>query len=165
MHWPLPAREIVALGRFPHGAADPQRLPPADAAIVDEAMAACDVAPFADRPATDLSGGERARVALARVLAVQAPVVLADEPTASLDPRHQLAIMEVLRDTARRGTLVLAVTHAIDQALSFADRILVLHQGRVAGCGTPAATLSPRLLADVFGLRAEGTRPRWERLA
>lgn len=166
VHWPLPARQIVALGRFAHGANDPQRLSAADAAAVDAAMAATGVTDFADRPATALSGGERARVALARVLAIGAPIVLADEPTASLDPSQQLAVMEVLAHTARAGALVIAVSHDLDHALAYADRALVLHQGRLAADGKPFDVLNPTLLADVFQLRDahRDASPRWQRL-
>ena len=100
MHWPLPARDIVALGRYPHGATDPARLSPKDEEAVLRAMQAVDVVAFSDRRVTELSGGERSRVALARALAVEAPVILADEPTASLDPRHQIDVMKNLRATA-----------------------------------------------------------------
>ena len=100
MHWPLPARDIVALGRYPHGATDPARLTPKDTEAVLRAMQATDVVEFSERRVTELSGGERSRVALARVFAVEAPVILADEPTASLDPRHQIDIMKSLRAAA-----------------------------------------------------------------
>jgi iron complex transport system ATP-binding protein len=154
VHWPLPARDIVALGRFPHGAVDPARLPPADAAAVERAMRATDTEKFADRPATKLSGGERARVALARVLAVEAPVILADEPTAALDPHYQLAIMDVLRRAADDGALSLAVTHDLGLAARYADQVLVVAEGRLAAAGPPEAALAQDVLAAVFRIAA-----------
>src|SRR5437868_5883052 len=116
VHWPLPARDIVALGRFPHGATDPARMATKDVDAVQRAMQATDVIEFSDRPVTELSGGERSRVALARVLAVEAPVILADEPIASLDPRHQLDVMRSLRTAADEGVLVIVVTHDLGLA-------------------------------------------------
>jgi iron complex transport system ATP-binding protein len=154
VHWPLPARDIVALGRFPHGATDPARLAGADAAAVGQAMAATDIVHLADRSVTALSGGERSRVLLARALAVQAPVVLADEPTTSLDPRHQLEVMRLLRATAGDGALVVIVTHDLGLAARFADTILVLHEGRLAAAGPPAQALAASVLADVFQVEA-----------
>ena len=132
VHWPLPARDIVALGRYPHGATDPARLSPKDAEAVLRAMQAADVVEFSDRRVTELSGGERSRVALARVLAVEAPVILADEPTASLDPRHQIDVMKNLRAAADSGVLVIVVTHDLGLAARFADHVLVLSR-RPAG--------------------------------
>jgi iron complex transport system ATP-binding protein len=111
VHWPLPVRDIVALGRFPHGATDPGRLTRKDAEAVTRAMQATDTIGFSGRRVTELSGGERSRVALARVLAVEAPVMLADEPTASLDPRYQIDVMTNLRQAADGGVLVMVVTH------------------------------------------------------
>ena len=93
---------------------------------------------FATRPVTTLSGGERARVALARALATQAAVLLADEPTVSLDPRHQLVVMDLLRDAARAGGAVLAVVHDLTLAARFADRVLVMDQGRIVADAPPA---------------------------
>jgi len=110
---------------------------------------------FAERAVTTLSGGERARVALARALATQAPVLLADEPTAALDPRHQLTVMELLRTAARGGNAILAIMHDLSLAARFADRILVMDQGALVADGPPAQALAPERLAAVFGIEAQ----------
>jgi iron complex transport system ATP-binding protein len=154
VHWPLPARDIVALGRTPHGATDPARLSPKDAQAVLRAMQATDVVGFSERPVTELSGGERSRVALARVLAVEAPVMLADEPTASLDPRYQIDVMTNLRKAADEGMLVIVVTHDLGLAARFADTVLVLSEGRLVSTGAPAEALSEQIMADVFRISA-----------
>ena len=154
MHWPLPARDIVALGRHPHGATDPARLTPKDAEAVLRAMRAADVVEFSERRVTELSGGERSRVALARVFAVEAPVILADEPTASLDPRHQFDVMKSLRAAADRGVLVMVVTHDLGLAARFADTVLVLSEGRLVSQGAAAEALSERVMAEVFRISA-----------
>jgi iron complex transport system ATP-binding protein len=154
VHWPLPARDIVALGRYPHGATDPARLTPNDAEAVQRAMQATDVAGFGERRITELSGGERSRVALARVLAVEAPVMLADEPTASLDPRYQIDVMINLRHAADGGMLVIAVTHDLGLAARFADTVLVLSEGRLVSMGVPTEALSEKIMSDVFRISA-----------
>ncbi len=154
VYWPLPAHDVVALGRYPHGATDPSRLPPADEAAVVRAMEVTDTAAFAARPVTELSGGERSRVALARVLAVEAPVVLADEPTAFLDPRHQLDVMQLLRKAADGGTLVIVVTHDLGLAARYADAVVVMADGRLAAQGAPREALSEQVLAKVFRVQA-----------
>jgi iron complex transport system ATP-binding protein len=154
VHWPLPARDIVALGRYPHGATDPARLTPKDAEAVQRAMQATDVVGFSERRVTELSGGERSRVALARVLAVEAPVMLADEPTASLDPRYQIDVMTNLRHAADGGMLVIVVTHDLGLAARFADTVLVLSEGRLVSTGVPAEALSEKVMSDVFRISA-----------
>ena len=154
VHWPLPAKDVVALGRYPHGATDPARLSPRDEQAVLRAMQATNVVEFAERPVTELSGGERSRVALARVLAVEAPIVLADEPTASLDPRYQIDVMINLRSAADRGVLVVVVTHDLGLAARFADTVLVLSDGRLVAQGKPAQALSEQVMADVFRISA-----------
>jgi iron complex transport system ATP-binding protein len=154
VHWPLAARDIVALGRYPHGATDPARMTAKDAEAVLRAMQAADVMEFSERPVTELSGGERSRVALARALAVEAPVILADEPISSLDPRHQIDVMKTLRAAADKGALVIVVTHDLGLAARFAETVLVLSEGRLVSQGAPAEALSEGVVAEVFRISA-----------
>jgi iron complex transport system ATP-binding protein len=155
VHWALSVREVVRLGRLPHIA--PLRGPtPEDEAAIESAMARTDVTAFADRALTTLSGGERARVLLARALATGAPVLLVDEPVASLDPYHQLHVMELLADTAARGTLVIAVLHDLALAARYCRRLVLLHEGRIAADGAPEAVLTADRLAAVYRIAMSG---------
>lgn len=150
-HWPMRVDAIVALGREPH--ADPfSRKTAADRAAIARAMAATSVAPFADRLITTLSGGECARVAIARALATEAPVLIADEPTASLDERHRLIVMELLRNIARQGAAVVAIIHNLALAMRFADKVVLMNEGRIVASGTPQDALTPERIAEVFGV-------------
>ncbi len=146
MHWPMTVAQVVALGRLPHGGRD-------DSAAIARAMDQADVAALAHRPVTSLSGGERARVLLARALAVDAPLLLADEPAAHLDPRHQLRLLSLLADLARDGRMVMTALHDLSLAQRFCHRVVVLSQGKIAADGPPAQVLTDDLLARVYEIR------------
>lgn len=151
-HWPLRARDMVALGRLPHRsfAAGPSA---ADAAAVDWALAETRAERLAERGVDELSGGERARVLLARALAVHAPVLLADEPIQSLDPYQQLEIMQVLRRYAAPGRLVIAVLHDLALAARFCTRVVVLSEGVVVADGAPPDVLTREVLGRYYRIR------------
>ncbi len=144
VHWPLLARDLVALGRLPHRAygAAPSA---ADGAAVRAAMLETDTLEFATRSIDRLSVGERARVLLARALAVQAPVLLVDEPIAMLDPYHQLHVMSTLAAYAAGGAtgqcVVIVVLHDLGLAARFCRRVLVMRDGAVVADGPPHAAL------------------------
>lgn len=148
-HWPITVRDVVTIGRAPF-ASSLTRLGGADQAAIEEALQAVDAMELAERPVTALSGGERARVMLARALAVGAPLLLADEPVASLDPAHQLGVMDILSAQAKAGRLVIAISHDLILAARYADRVLVLNDGAAAAIGAPRDVLTPSLLRDVF---------------
>ena len=139
IYWPLTVEALVTLGLGPGQS-------------LDAALQRTAVSEFRHRPVLDLSGGERARVLLARVLAAQAPVILADEPTLSLDPRHQIAILECFRRQAKAGTCVVLVMHNLLMAEKYADRIVVMDRGGLyADIATPLG-LDDKTLQDVFGI-------------
>ena len=149
MHWPLTVARLVALGRLPH--LEPFRAPGVEElAVLRRVMQETDTAVFAARRVGDLSAGERARVLLARALAVEAPFLLADEPVAALDPYHQLHVMELLQARAGAGTGVLVVLHDLTLAARFCDRLILLDEGRIAASGTPKEVLNPDRLKSVY---------------
>ena len=152
-HWPMPVAAVVALGRYAYGDAF-SAITDADRRAVEKALAATDTAGFANRAVTTLSGGERARVALARALACEAPILLADEPTVSLDPRHQLVVMGLLARAAHDGGAVLAIGHDLALAARFADRIVIMDRGRLVADGAPREVLTAERIAAVFGVEA-----------
>jgi len=145
----MTARELVAMGRYAH--LGPLRSEgPRDREAVEAALERCDVTRLAERLVQTLSGGELQRVRIARALAQQPRALILDEPTASLDIRHEMGILELLRRSAECGITVLLVTHHLDLAARYADRILLLDQGRLVAGGAPAEVLTPETVASVY---------------
>ena len=153
LHWPLTVERLVALGRLPH-LAPMSRIGDADTAAIERAMARADVLDLRHRIATELSGGERARALFARALAVEAPALIADEPLASLDPGHQIDVMDLLRAEAERGALVIAVLHDLTLAARYCDRLLLIDDGSIVADGAPADVLTADRLRSVYGIDA-----------
>lgn len=147
--WNLSVERLVALGRLPHRTGRA-----ADAAAIDAALARMALEPLRTRAFATLSGGERARALLARVLAGQPHWVLADEPLASLDLAHARALLAHFRDLAAGGAGVVLVLHDLAQAMNHADRVVVLDSGRIAALGSPELALDPAVIARVWGLKA-----------
>jgi iron complex transport system ATP-binding protein len=158
--FPFRVSEIVAMGRAPWARTREGR---DDVTAVTDAMDATDIRHLATRRFTALSGGERARVALARVLAQSAGTVFLDEPTASLDLRHQEDVMRVARRLATEGRAVVVVVHDLSLASAYADRLALIAAGRLEAIGTPAEVLTEERIERVYGLPVElhlvGGRP------
>ncbi|MDH0200451.1 ABC transporter ATP-binding protein [Comamonas aquatica] len=153
--WPLQVRDFVSLGRLPHQGR--WRLASAsktDQNAVDAALSAMHLTDMAERHLHALSGGERARARLARAMAVQAPLLLADEPVAALDPYHQLSVMELLRAQCNAGHAVVVVLHDLTLASRFCDRVLLLQGGQAVACGAPRHVLTPAHLQRVYQVQA-----------
>ena len=147
--FPFRVREVVAMGRTPWRGTEYTH---DDDEAIAAALLECDVLHLANRTFTSLSGGESARVSLARVLAQRTPAVLLDEPTASLDLRHQEDVLTVARRLADSGTAVGVVLHDLSLAAAYADRVAVMEKGRIAAIGTPAQVMEPELLERVYGI-------------
>lgn len=148
--FPLTVRELVDMGRYPH-LGPWRREGAADRHAVEEAMARCDVLDLAGRPFGTLSGGERQRTRIARALAQQPATLVLDEPTASLDVRHEMAIFELLGALAERdGVTVVLVTHNLNLAARYAHRLLLLDRGRAAAEGAPGRVLRRSILESVY---------------
>ncbi len=142
--WPIAARDVIALGLGQH-----------DAARIDELIALLELGALADRPINQLSTGERARVLLARALAARPKLLLLDEPFANLEPYWVLHLMQILRDLASGGAMVLVALHDLAQLDAF-DRSLLIAEGRIQGDDTPAALMNNARFEAIFRLRHEG---------
>nr|WP_117594087.1 heme ABC transporter ATP-binding protein [Haloprofundus halophilus] len=150
-------RETVAMGRSPHLGRF-ERFGPEDERAVDDAMERTEVTQFADRSVTAVSGGERQRVLLARALAQDAPVLLLDEPTASLDINHQVRTLELVRDLVASGKTVVAAIHDLNLAAHYCDELLLLGDGRMLAAGDPQSVLTEANLETAFGANAVVSR-------
>ncbi len=153
MAWPISVTDTVALGRYAYGAA-PGRLSSEDMAAVKAAMEEVDITLLANRRTDTLSGGEMARVHLARVLAAHTPLLIADEPLAALDPRHQWQVMDLLTAYVARGNGALVVIHDLALAARFADRLVWMDRGRIIADGSPAETMTAARIAEIYGVSA-----------
>jgi iron complex transport system ATP-binding protein len=152
-HWPITCRMVVELGRMPHtgtagGGSEEDR------AAVERAMQAMQVEGLAERPATAISGGELRRVQIARALATEPEFLLLDEPTAGLDPYHQLHLMALLAQLAKEGHGLVTTLHDIALAARFCDQVVILDKGRVAAFGPPSEALQPAILRACYGIDA-----------
>ena len=156
IHWPLTVEAMVTLGRHPHRTGL-SRARPEDQQVINRVLMECDLTNFRDRPVTELSGGEQARVLLARALAVEAPILLADEPVAALDPKHQMEVMALLQNHVRQADhLGLVILHDLTLAARFCDHFVLLAEGRAVLAGPRDEVFgnaaNHSLLEQVYGL-------------
>lgn len=159
--FPFSVEEVVEMGRAPW-ARTPQFADDDDA--IEEALRLADVDHLSERVFTQLSGGERARVSLARVLAQRTPLVLLDEPTAALDLKHQESVMETLRGLANQGRAVVVVIHDLSVAAGYADRVAMVVEGKLEAIGSPSEVIVAERVSRVYGVEVDieqvGNPPR-----
>ncbi|MFA9504544.1 ATP-binding cassette domain-containing protein [Natrinema sp. H-ect1] len=149
----FPVRDVVEMGRHPHRSRFSSATPK-DRATVERALERTRTAELADRPIDEVSGGQRQRVVLARAIAQETPVMLLDEPTASLDVNHQVETLELVRELVEGGRTVVAAIHDLELAARYCDRLVLLADGRVAADGPPSSVLTREALADSFDANA-----------
>lgn len=153
MPFPFPVEDVVLMGRYAHLGRF-QLESEEDRRIADRALAAVDGADLRGRPVNELSGGEHQRVLLARTLATGAPILLLDEPVANLDIRHSLEFLDLLKGRTRAGDTVILALHDVNLAYRYADRFLLLREGRLLDHGPAERVLRPILLREAFGVEA-----------
>lgn len=151
--WPVTVENVVTLGRIPYlgGAQKPND---ADRDAVEKAIAYLDLEALRHRTATRLSGGEQARVLLARALAQQTPLLMADEPTAGLDPGHQISTMQTFGKLVKAGTSVIVSLHDLGLAARHCSRLIVIDDARIVADGPPEKVLTPELIQSTFSITA-----------
>lgn len=153
IQWPVRAGDLIALGRLRYGRSL-NRLNQQDSLAIDYAIETTRTGDLLDRSVASLSGGEQARILLARALAVDAPILLADEPLAALDPGYAMQIMEVLSKEAKKGRIVVVAIHDLTLAARYCDRLLLWHQGEIVADGKAEAVLTKERLADCYHIKA-----------
>jgi len=158
IHFAFTVLEVVLMGRHPYlprfGSVSAE-----DLAIAEAAMAAIGIESFRDRYVTELSGGEKQRVVVARALAQDTPVLMLDEATSNLDIGHTLEIFQVARARVReRNDTVIAVVHNLNLAAAYCDELIFMNQGRLAACGPTAEILTPATIREVFGVESRVAR-------
>ncbi|MEW4982697.1 MAG: ABC transporter ATP-binding protein [Cycloclasticus sp.] len=151
-HWPMTVERVVMLGRHPH--VDSHLLDKVNMQAVEQAIKDADIMHLVGRAVNELSGGERARVMLARALATQSDILLADEPIASLDPRHQIDVMALLQNLTSKGKTVIVVLHELHLAMRYCDQLVLLNDGKKVSEGMPKEVLTIDNLQHVYGVDA-----------
>lgn len=151
-HWPLAVERLVSLGRYPHQIS--HRFNEQDNQAVSKAIEETDIGHLLGRTVTTLSGGERARVMLARALATESDVLLADEPIVALDPKHQIEVMALLQALAKKGKTVIVVLHELHLAMRYCEQLILLDKGTLVSKGTPVDVLTETNLKNVYGVDA-----------
>ncbi len=152
VQFPFTSRDIVLMGRHPHHG-DPNNSHEHDLGVARAAMAATHTLDLETRIFPSLSGGEQTRVAFARILAQETPIILLDEPTTTLDVHHQEHTMQLLGHRARRGAAIVAVLHDLNLAAAYAGRLVLLSEGRVRAIGSPAQVLDEDVLSETYHQR------------
>ena len=160
-HWPITVEEIVALGRFAYQGSKESKQDLNQA--VEDALRTADALELKNRAISSISGGEYARVMLARTLVANAPIMLVDEPIASLDPYHQIHVMEILRQYADKKMTVVAILHDLTLAGRFCDRLILMKQGKIIGDGSPNEILRQDVLEDAYEIHTLGGEHQGER--
>lgn len=151
-HWPMSVERVVMLGRYPH--VDSHRLDDVNMQAVEQAIKEVDIEHLVGRSVNELSGGERARVMLARALATKSDILLADEPIVSLDPRHQIEVMALLQSLANQGKTVIVVLHELHLAMRYCNSLVLLNEGVKVSEGSPKEVLTTKNLQVVYGIDA-----------
>lgn len=151
LHFDFSVEQVVAMGRYPHSR---RAHSPHDQEIIEWALKTVDVWELRRRQVNQLSNGEQQRVYIARALVTESPVMLLDEPTTSLDVRHQLEIMELLKHLTMQGKVIIMTTHDLVMTERFCDHLAVLNKGECIAAGTFSEIVTPTLLAEVFGIKS-----------